>query len=106
MKMIGRLSSRLRTTFPSTKGHDPHALDDLLHSVACKSAVRANDKNTVPELWEIVQLLQEDENARYCPHGVRSPEAFPAGSWKSCLAGWDKQKQEGMLRWKTGYRWQ
>lgn len=37
--------------------------------------------------------------------GVRSPEAFPAGSWKSCLAGWDKQKQEGMLRWKTGYRW-
>lgn len=47
----------------------PEALDDLLHSVACKSAVRANDKNTLPELWEIVQLLQEDEDAKYCPHG-------------------------------------
>ena len=47
----------------------PEALDELLHSVACKSAVRANDKNTLPELWEIIQLLQEDENAKYCPHG-------------------------------------
>lgn len=54
----------------------PHALDDLLHSVACKSAVRANDKNTVPELWEIVQLLQEDENARYCPHGRPVARSF------------------------------
>ena len=53
-----------------------HALDDLLHSVACKSAVRANDKNTVPELWEIVQLLQEDENARYCPHGRPVARSF------------------------------
>lgn len=54
----------------------PHALDDLLHSVACKSAVRANDKNTVPELWEIVQLLQEDEDARYCPHGRPVARSF------------------------------
>lgn len=47
----------------------PQALDELLHSVACKSAVRANDKNTMPELWEIVKMLQTDEDARYCPHG-------------------------------------
>lgn len=39
----------------------PQALDELLHSVACKSAVRANDKNTMPELWEIVKMLQTDE---------------------------------------------
>lgn len=58
------------------KDMTPHALDDLLHSVACKSAVRANDKNTVPELWEIVQLLQEDENARYCPHGRPVARSF------------------------------
>lgn len=47
----------------------PQALDDLLHSVACKSAVRANDKNTLPELQEIIELLQSDEDAKYCPHG-------------------------------------
>ena len=47
----------------------PQALDELLHSVACKSAVRANDKNTMPELYEIIELLQEDEDAKYCPHG-------------------------------------
>lgn len=51
------------------KDTTPHALDDLLHSVACKSAVRANDKNTLPELWEIVQLLRSDSEAKYCPHG-------------------------------------
>ena len=47
----------------------PQALDELLHSVACKSAVRANDQNRLPELWELVQLLQNDPEARYCPHG-------------------------------------
>lgn len=47
----------------------PQALDELLHSVACKSAVRANDQNKLPELWELVQLLQHDPEARYCPHG-------------------------------------
>ena len=47
----------------------PQALDELLHSVACKSAVRANDQNHLPELWELVQLLQNDPEARYCPHG-------------------------------------
>ena len=47
----------------------PQALDELLHSVACKSAVRANDKNAMPELYEIVELLREDEDAKYCPHG-------------------------------------
>lgn len=51
------------------KDMTPQALDELLHSVACKSAVRANDKNTMPELWEIVKMLQTDEDARYCPHG-------------------------------------
>ena len=51
------------------KDMTPHALDDLLHSVACKSAVRANDKNSMPELWEIVQLLRSDSDAKYCPHG-------------------------------------
>lgn len=47
----------------------PQALDELLHSVACKSAVRANDQNHLLELWELVQLLQNDPEARYCPHG-------------------------------------
>ena len=31
--------------------------------------MRANDKNTLPELWEIVQLLRSDSEAKYCPHG-------------------------------------
>lgn len=54
----------------------PQALDDLLHSVACKSAVRANDKNSQIELLEIVKLLCEDENAKYCPHGRPIAKSF------------------------------
>ena len=34
------------------KDTTPHALDDLLHSVACKSAVRANDKNTLDRVGD------------------------------------------------------
>ena len=54
----------------------PHALDDLLHSVACKSAVRANDKNSMPELREIIRMLCEDKDAKYCPHGRPIAKSF------------------------------
>lgn len=47
----------------------PQAVDDLLHSVACKSAIRAGDRSTLPELWQLVALLRDDGSVRYCPHG-------------------------------------
>lgn len=47
----------------------PEILDDMYHTFACKAAIKANDKNDLKELSEIVKTLLENDNIRYCPHG-------------------------------------
>ena len=44
-------------------------LDDMLHTVACKSAVKANDKNSPEELQALAEQVCYNENIRHCPHG-------------------------------------
>ena len=46
-----------------------HILDDMLHEMACKSAIRANDKNSVEELQALAERVCGDESIRHCPHG-------------------------------------
>jgi len=43
--------------------------DDLLHSRACKSAVKANDINSREELKVIAEEVWNNEKIRFCPHG-------------------------------------
>ena len=45
------------------------ALDDMLHTVACKSAIKANDKNTPEEMLSLCEQVCRDERIRHCPHG-------------------------------------
>ena len=51
--------------------HDPipQILDDLFHSVACKAAVKAHDKNEPLELQTLLERVYYDDAIRYCPHG-------------------------------------
>ena len=51
--------------------HDPksHTLDDILHTVACKAAIKANDKNTPLEMQALAEQVCNDEKIRHCPHG-------------------------------------
>ena len=51
--------------------HDPqsHLLDDMLHTVACKSAIRGNDKNSMAEMQALAEEVLRDERIRHCPHG-------------------------------------
>ena len=51
--------------------HDPqsHMLDDMLHTVACKSAIKANDKNDITEMQSLAEQVYFDERIRHCPHG-------------------------------------
>lgn len=46
-----------------------HVLDDMLHTLACKSAVKANDKNDILELQALAEQVYSDEKIRHCPHG-------------------------------------
>ncbi len=64
--IISEIASNLRM-----HSHDPqsHALDDMLHTVACKSAIRGNDKNTIEELQALADRVYTDDTIRHCPHG-------------------------------------
>ena len=43
--------------------------DDILHSVACKAAVKAGKRSTAEDAEDILRMLDEDPDARFCPHG-------------------------------------
>ncbi len=47
----------------------PEILDDLLHNIACRSAIKAHDKNNTMELEQIITMLRNNEDVKYCPHG-------------------------------------
>ena len=51
--------------------NDPQVelIDELFHSIACKSAIKANDYNETEELQKLVDMIFFDENIKYCPHG-------------------------------------
>lgn len=43
--------------------------DDILHSVACKSAVKAHDNNDIDDLTALAETVWHDKAIRFCPHG-------------------------------------
>lgn len=44
-------------------------MDWFYHNVACRSAIKAGNKNSARELIDIVKTIEENPNIRYCPHG-------------------------------------
>jgi DNA mismatch repair protein MutL len=51
------------------RGLTPSFIDELLYSVACRSAVMAGRKSSMPELRVLAELVLGEENIRFCPHG-------------------------------------
>lgn len=51
--------------------HDitPEKLDYLYANISCRAAIKANDKNSELELEKIVNVLLNDPDIKYCPHG-------------------------------------
>lgn len=46
-----------------------HLLDDTLHDLACKAAIKSGDKNKKEELQALAEEVFYNENIRHCPHG-------------------------------------
>ncbi|MDE5576092.1 MAG: DNA mismatch repair endonuclease MutL [Oscillospiraceae bacterium] len=44
-------------------------LDDVLHTMACKAAVKAHDKSTHEEMKALAEQIFSDDKIRHCPHG-------------------------------------
>ncbi len=51
--------------------HNPQLeiFDELYHSIACKAAIKANDKSDILELQSLVNKVYGNDEIRYCPHG-------------------------------------
>lgn len=47
----------------------PEFLDWLYHSVACRAAIKGGNKTSSMELEKLADIVLNDENIRYCPHG-------------------------------------
>lgn len=43
--------------------------DDVLHTAACKGAIKANEQTSPQELELLAKRVWEDTSIRYCPHG-------------------------------------
>ena len=43
--------------------------DEVLHTVACKAAIKAGWQNDERELLALVRQVMENEDLKYCPHG-------------------------------------
>ena len=49
--------------------HSVGTLEEILHRMACRSAVKGGDVNRPEELTKLVETICADEQVRYCPHG-------------------------------------
>ncbi len=47
----------------------PEAIDDILHTMACRAAIKMNDKNSGAELQRLAEDVYFDDRIRHCPHG-------------------------------------
>ncbi|MBQ8868493.1 MAG: DNA mismatch repair endonuclease MutL [Oscillospiraceae bacterium] len=47
----------------------PQVLDDMYHTIACRSAIKAHDKSSAWELSFLIDCLKAETDVKYCPHG-------------------------------------
>ena len=44
-------------------------LDDMLHTVACKAAIKAGDRLTAAEIAALLEQRHTVDDSHHCPHG-------------------------------------
>ena len=44
-------------------------IDMMLHTSACKAAIKAGNKNSSAELEKLAKQVLTEDSIRYCPHG-------------------------------------
>lgn len=66
---IAGVISELADKMMNSRAAVPDRLDDLIHTVACKAAVKAGKATTLTELQDLCDRVLGDENVRSCPHG-------------------------------------
>lgn len=63
--VIGELAEKLMNSRTAV----PDRLDDLIHTVACKAAIKAGKASSRAELQDLCDRVLADQDVRSCPHG-------------------------------------
>lgn len=63
------ISEIAHNLFLGKQNPQTHMLADMLHDIACKSAIRAGDRNSIEELQVLAEEAWNNEAIRHCPHG-------------------------------------
>jgi DNA mismatch repair protein MutL len=45
------------------------SIDGVLHSIACRAAVKAGDKSSAYDVKQLAERVINDSALQYCPHG-------------------------------------
>lgn len=53
----------------SNRALEPEKLEWLYENIACRAAMKAGNKTTLPEQEKLVEYLLSNRDIRYCPHG-------------------------------------
>lgn len=67
----------IKSTVEEMAGHlldnkrqiESEKMDWVYHNIACRAAIKGGNINSDEELKEILRIVENDENIRYCPHG-------------------------------------
>lgn len=62
LDIAGKLSANRKTVSATL-------YEELLHSMACRAAIKANDSTSIPELTALLHTVIENDEIRHCPHG-------------------------------------
>ncbi|GHT10703.1 DNA mismatch repair protein MutL [Planctomycetales bacterium] len=80
LTMLDSLPNRSASTSTDTNTINPanHSaiIDDMLHQLACKAAVKAGDKINSASMRRLLELAQEEVQSHHCPHGRPSTLVF------------------------------
>ena len=71
---IEPLVSEIAETLKISGQPKPQKIDDILHSIACKSAIKAGNITSKEELQQLAITVLTSKKLMYCPHG--RPIAF------------------------------
>lgn len=66
---IGAVLSEMADKLLSSRCPTPDRLDDLIHTVACKAAIKAGKSTSITELQQLCDRVLADPEVSCCPHG-------------------------------------
>ena len=65
-QVIGEIAENL---LQGNRLSQPEQISELLHSIACKMAIKAGKRSADAEICHLVDRVLRDPEIRYCPHG-------------------------------------